>query len=95
MSNVTNGAVSVGTTPVVLIPAANRGTVALPRRVKLYANYAAGGNVVNIGGDAVTASDGFVLEGTATEDFELMPGEELWAVASGGTLEVRFIELGT
>lgn len=92
MSNTLNGAVSVGTSVTEIIPQRPGVT---ERRVKLYANYAAGGNVVNLGGETVTASDGVVFEGVTVMDFELKPGESIHGIASGGSLEVRYIEHAT
>lgn len=92
MSNTLNDAVTVGTSVVEIVPARSGVT---ERRVKLYANYAAGGNVVNLGGSTVTASDGVVLEGVTIMEFELKPGESIHGIASGGSLEVRYIEHST
>jgi hypothetical protein len=77
---------SVGTTRVKIVEAAN-----IAQHICIHNHEHSSANNVFIGGSDVTASNGIHAQATLTSQMILGPGDDLWAIADGGTNELHVL----
>ena len=77
---------SVGTTRVKIVQAAT-----IAQHVCIHNHEHSNSNNVYVGGADVTTSNGIHAQSTLTSQITIGPGDDLWAIADGGTNEVHVL----